>query len=56
MAAKHWLAMSAMPTSRPHLLIVDEAQLFGSGILPRMLAEARKFGLGVVINRNTWSN
>lgn len=49
--AKHWLAMSQRAdTSRPHLLIVDEAQLFGSGILPRMLAEARKFGLGVVIS------
>lgn len=49
--AKHWLAMSQRAdTSRPHLLIVDEAQLFGSGILPRMLAEARKFGLRVVIS------
>lgn len=49
--AKHWLAMSQRSdTSRPHLLIVDEAQLFGSGILPRMLAEARKFGIGVTIS------
>lgn len=47
---KHWLAMSKrVDTSRPHLIIVDEAQLFGAGILPRMLAEARKFGMGIVI-------
>lgn len=47
---KHWLAMSQRrDPSRPHLVIVDEAHLFGAGILPRMLAEARKFGLGVII-------
>lgn len=47
---KHWLAMSQRTdVTRPHLIIVDEAQLFGSGILPRMLAESRKYGLGIVM-------
>lgn len=47
---KHWLAMSQRrDVTRPHLIVVDEAQLFGAGVLPRMLAEARKFGMGVVM-------
>lgn len=47
---KHWLAMSQRrDVAQPHLVIVDEAQLFGAGILPRMLAEARKFGFGIVM-------
>lgn len=48
--AKHWAALATRKqTSQPHLLIVDEAHLFGSGLLPRLLAEARKFGVGVVL-------
>lgn len=48
--AKHWSALSrrAHP-DRPHLLIVDEAHLYGSGLLARILAEGRKFGLAAVI-------
>lgn len=47
--AKHWeaLAQRADP-STPHLLIVDEAHLFASGLLPRLLTQARKFGVAVV--------
>lgn len=48
--AKHWAALSQRADrSQPHLLIVDEAHLFASGLLPRLLAEARKFGVGVVL-------
>ena len=48
--AKHWAALSQRKdASQPHLLIVDEAHLFASGLLPRLLAEARKFGVGVVL-------
>lgn len=48
--AKHWAALARRAHPRtPHLLIVDEAHLFASGLLPRLLAEARKFGLGVVL-------
>lgn len=48
--AKHWAAIADRARdSRPHLLIVDEAHLFASGLLPRLLAEARKFGVGVVL-------
>lgn len=47
---KHWLAMGArVDRNRPHVLIVDEAHLFTHGALPQMLAEGRKFGLGVVL-------
>ena len=48
--AKHWetLAQRADPT-RPHLLVVDEAHLFASGLLPRLLLQARKFGVAVVL-------
>ena len=48
--AKHWeaLAQRADPT-RPHLLVVDEAHLFASGLLPRLLMQARKFGVAVVL-------
>lgn len=47
---KHWAALGARtdPAS-PHLLIVDEAHLFASGLLPRLLTEGRKFGLGVIL-------
>lgn len=48
--AKHWAAMARRSDpGRLHLLIVDEAHLFGSGLLPRILAEGRKFGLGAVL-------
>lgn len=48
--AKHWAALARRrDPAQPHLLIVDEAHLFASGLLPRLLAEARKFGVGVVL-------
>lgn len=48
--AKHWQALGdRRRPDQPHLLIVDEAHLFASGLLPRLLAEARKFGVGVVL-------
>jgi len=48
--AKHWaeLARRSSPDT-PHLLVVDEAHLFASGMLPRILTEGRKFGIGVVL-------
>lgn len=48
--AKHWSALSrrAHP-DQPHLLIVDEAHLYGSGLLARILAEGRKFGVAAVL-------
>ncbi|WP_432559351.1 ATP-binding protein [Granulicoccus sp. GXG6511] len=33
----------------PHLLVIDEAHLFQHGVLPSILAEGRKFGIGAVI-------
>lgn len=35
--------------SRPVVLLVDEAHLYTFGALPSLLAEARKFGIGIVI-------
>lgn len=47
---KHWVAMGRRADpSRPHIIIVDEAHLMMFGALPSMLAEARKFGIGIVI-------
>lgn len=47
---KHWLALGERSNrDEPHILIVDEAHLFAYGALPNMLAEARKFGVGVVV-------
>lgn len=48
--AKHWeaLALRARP-EEPHLLFIDEAHLFASGLLPRILTQARKYGVGVVL-------
>lgn len=47
---KHFEALSRRRNrNAPHLLVVDECHLFTSGMLPRLLAEGRKFGLGVVI-------
>lgn len=34
---------------RPVVLLVDEAHLYTFGALPGLLAEARKFGIGVVV-------
>lgn len=48
--AKHWAALAQRrDRSKPHLLVVDEAHLFASGLLPRLISEARKFGVGVVL-------
>lgn len=48
--AKHWAALSQRRDRRqPHLLIVDEAHLFAAGTLPKLLAQSRKFGIGVVV-------
>ncbi|MCI1748563.1 MAG: ATP-binding protein [Acidipropionibacterium sp.] len=48
--AKHWAAMAHRADPHQlHLLIVDEAHLFASGLLPRILAEGRKFGFGAVL-------
>lgn len=47
---KHWVAMGRRSDrSRPHVVIVDEAHLLTFGALPSLLAEARKFGIGVII-------
>lgn len=35
--------------SRTHLIFIDETHLFQTEPLPRMLAEARKFGIGLVL-------
>lgn len=39
--------------SRPHVIVVDEAQLYSFGPLPSLLAEGRKFGIGLVIATQT---
>ena len=47
---KFWAALGLREhPERPHFVIVDEAHLFSYGPLPKLLAEARKFGVGVVI-------
>lgn len=47
--AKHVRALAEhTDPDRPHVLIVDEAHLFEHGGLPLLLAEGRKWGLGVV--------
>lgn len=47
---KHWVAMGRRADrTKPHVVIVDEAHLMTVGALPAMLAEARKFGVGVVL-------
>lgn len=40
-------ALGRRKNKTPHILICDEAHLHRAGALPRMLQEARKFGLGV---------
>lgn len=47
---KHWLAMGRRrDRTHPHVIIVDEAHLFSYGALPHLLAEGRKFGIGVML-------
>ena len=47
---KHWAALgSRRRGDSPHVVLVDEAHLFSYGALPKLLAEARKFGVGVVV-------
>lgn len=46
---KYWDALTRRTDRSPHLLIVDEAHLLGNGLLPRFLAEGRKFGIGVIL-------
>lgn len=51
---KHWVAMGRRTdTTKPHVILVDEAHLMTFGALPAMLAEARKFGIGIVIASQT---
>lgn len=47
---KHWIALGERRApEKPHIVIVDEAHLFQFGALPNLLAEGRKFGIGVVV-------
>ena len=42
-------AMSRKDRNKTHLVFVDEASLFQTNPMPRMLAESRKFGLAMVL-------
>lgn len=42
-------AMSREHRERNHLVIVDEASLFQTNPMPRMLAEGRKFGISMIL-------
>ncbi len=42
-------------TDLTHLLIIDEASLFQTNPMPRMLAESRKFGLSLVLSHQNTS-
>jgi len=42
-------AMARKQRNRTHLVVVDEASLFQTNPMPRMLAEARKFGLSMIL-------
>lgn len=46
---KHLVALGRRRDRRPHILLVDEAHLYTFGALPTLLAEARKFGVGVIV-------
>jgi energy-coupling factor transporter ATP-binding protein EcfA2 len=46
---KHWEALGSRSTTAPHVVLVDEAHLFSYGALPKLLVEARKFGVGIVV-------
>ena len=43
-------AMSRKERDRTHMVIVDEASLFQTNPMPRMLSESRKFGLAMVLS------
>lgn len=43
-------AMARRERERTHLVVVDEASLFQTNPMPRMLAESRKFGLAMVLS------
>lgn len=43
-------AMKRKERSRTHLVVVDEAALFQTNPMPRMLAESRKFGVSMVLS------
>lgn len=50
MLMKLWnAAMSRADRDRTHMVVVDEASLFQTNPMPRMLAESRKFGLSMVL-------
>lgn len=42
-------AMARQERDRTHLVVVDEASLFQTNPMPRMLAEGRKFGISMVL-------
>ena len=42
-------AMARKERNRTHLVVIDEASLFQTNPMPRMLAESRKFGLSMVL-------
>lgn len=42
-------AMSRKNRDRTHMVVVDEASLFQTNPMPRMLAESRKFGISMVL-------
>lgn len=50
MMMKLWnAAMKRKDRSKTHLVVVDEAALFQTNPMPRMLAESRKFGLSLIM-------
>ena len=50
MLMKLWNAVLARKDrNRTHLVVVDEASLFQTNPMPRMLAESRKFGISMVL-------
>lgn len=42
-------AMARKERDRTHLVVIDEASLFQTNPMPRMLAESRKFGISMVL-------
>ena len=50
MLMKLWnAAMARKERDRTHLVVIDEAALFQTNPMPRMLAESRKFGISMVL-------
>lgn len=43
-------AMERQEREKTHLVVVDEASLFQTNPMPRMLAESRKFGLSMILS------